>query len=121
MYSPNNKKYKDFLRKVQLNVERINKNDYDNFIRENCKDLIEENDSGVDNYEEISGILLGLVDFESSAKDKNYHKDELDKFIKIINQSSNLYFVNIFIDSYKNKSAHRRQVHRDYGRARYIQ
>ena len=107
LYSPNNKKYKDFLRKIQLNIEKINKNDHDDFIRENCKELIEENDSSVDNYEEICNILLRLIDFENLTENKNYHKNELNKFIKIINQSSSLYFVNIFIDSYKNKSAHR--------------
>ena len=107
LHSPCNKKYKDFLRKVQLNIERVNKNDYDNFIRENYKDLIGENNSGVNNYDEISNILLGLIDFESSTDDTNYQKNELNKFIEIINQSSDLYFLNIFIDSYKNKSTHR--------------
>jgi len=107
LYSPDNKKYEDFLRKIQLNIDKIKKDDYDDFIKENYKELVKENSRGINNYDEVSNILLSLVDFENFTEDKDNQKNELNKYIEIINQSSNLYFAYCFVYSYKNKSVHR--------------
>ena len=108
LYSPNNEKYKDFLRKIKLNIDKIKKDDYGNFIKENYKNLLSENSNGVNNYYEIIHILFNLVDYiyKNSFENKNIQEKKLNQFIDIVNKSGNLYFANYFVDFYKDKRSY---------------